>query len=99
MQEGELASCRLQAEAPFFLIEKYTNRIMTQEETQLLLYRNEEPTRTADVASNIITIEELPLNKKMPENLANICQDLIIFETYSLLDARAYMERMSKWQR
>jgi hypothetical protein len=80
-------------------MEKYAKRITNQGERQQLLYNNVEPARTAEVASNAVTIEELPMNKRMPENLASLCQDLIIYETYSLLDASAYMEGMSKWQR
>ena len=63
------------------------------------MYNSVEPARTAEVASNVVTIEELPMNKRMLENLASLYQDLIIYDTYSLLDASAYMEGMSKWQR
>ena len=55
------------------------------------MYNTEEPARTSEVASNVVTIEDLPLNKRMHENLASLGQDLIIYEAYSLLDANAYM--------
>ncbi len=63
------------------------------------MYNTVEPARTTEVASNVVIIEELPMNKRMPENLASLCQDLIIYETYSLLGASVYVEGMSKWQR
>ncbi len=92
-----LVACKLKH--LFLLVEKYVKRINNQEERQALLHRREEPARSAEVASNVATIEALPVTKKMPQNLAKICQDLILYETYSLIDVSAYLEGMSKWKR
>jgi hypothetical protein len=82
-----------------FLITKYTKRIMGQGERQQALNRSEEPARTAEVASNVVTVEALPANKTMPENLARIRRDLTYADLYSLVDTSTYMDGMSKWQR
>jgi hypothetical protein len=83
----------------FLLIEKYCKRIIGQGERQAILHRQEEPARTAENASNVTTIEALPGNRTMHEDLRSICNDLIIRDLYSLLDVNNYMEGKSKWQR
>ena len=72
---------------------------MSQGERQHQLYHREEPTRTTEVASNVATIEELPVTRLLPPSLRNICRDFINYRTYSLIDVCAYMEGMSIWQR
>ena len=63
------------------------------------MHQQEEPARIAENASIVTTIEALPGNRTMHEDLRSICNDLIIRDLYSLLDVNSYMEGKSKWQR
>ena len=81
------------------LIEKYCKRVLGQGERQAILNQREDPARTAENASNVATIEALPGSKVTHEDLRSICNDLIVKDLYSLLDANIYMEGMNKWKR
>jgi hypothetical protein len=83
----------------FLLVEKYCKRIIGQGDRQAFLYHGEEPTRTAENASSVTTIEVMPVTTTTHDNLDSIYRDLMNYEAYSLLDAISYMEGMSKWQR
>jgi hypothetical protein len=92
-----LVACKLKHR--LLLITKYAQRIMGQEERQQALHHSEEPARTAEVASNVVTVGALPTTKTMPESLASIRNYLTYADMYSLIDTSNYMEGMSKWQR
>ena len=98
-EKGHLACCRMQLKHLFLLIDKYAKRVLSQAERQQIHYQHEEHAITIEVASNVTTIEALPICRSLPSNLRRIRQDIMNKNMYELVDVSSYMGGMSKWQR
>jgi hypothetical protein len=97
--KGNWPSVSLKITNLSLVIQKYYQRISSQAERQINLISSAQPARTLENASNVETIEPLPLSKDMCDVLITLNIAMMGKDFYIRMDLNPFLDGFPRWQR